>query len=198
MVIFFFLSLGLVAQTVLAQKTKTEKEVNQWKEGFIILKNGTQYFGDIRCFVKSGSLSDHIEFRKDRSDFSQIFLANTCQSVQWGDLELISLPNNTRKHRYDKLFCMTSFIGGKISLFFEPKFTKSSKPKSLRFILLKEGVYTTVTRANFKRTMSKLFADSSIWKQKSANKQWFSYANIHEVAKFYDDNFILVSTDYED
>ncbi|MFK7812702.1 MAG: hypothetical protein AB8B59_09425 [Maribacter sp.] len=197
MMIFLFLSLGVTTQNASGQDS-TKNGMHQWKEGFIILKDGARYFGEVRCFVRSGALSGQIEFRKDATDFSQTFLVNTCDFVQWGDLELTSLPNTTRKNPFDKLFCMTSFVGNTISLYFEPKFTKSSKPKSMRFIVLKEGVFTSVTKINFKRKMSSLFSGSAIWKQKATDKQWFSYANIYEVVKFYEDNIILVSTDFED
>lgn len=193
---FSLLSLGVFAQADSLQTT-TEKGIDQWKDGFIVLSNGKQYFGEIRCFVESGSLSEHVEFRKNAADFSQIFLADTCDAVQWGEFKLLSLPKNFRK-RYDKMFYMTMFMGNNIRVFFEPKFTKKSKPESVRFLILKEGVYTSVTKSKFKRTMNELLGDSAIWREKTNENQWFAYSNMFEVAKFYDNNMVLVSTDFED
>lgn len=71
-------------------QVKTEKKgITKWKDGCIKLSNGKQYFGEVCYFIVSGSLSEYIEFRKEASEFSQIFLADTCDAVKWGELGII-------------------------------------------------------------------------------------------------------------
>ncbi|MFS4493147.1 hypothetical protein [Maribacter sp. 2308TA10-17] len=194
---FSLFSLGILAQVDSLQQSVTEKGIEQWQDGLLVLSNGKQYFGQIKCVIKSGTLLEHIEFRKDATDFSQIFMAETCDEIQWGEFELISLPKDFKKP-LDKMFYLNMYQGNNIQVFFEPKFTKSSKPESLRFLVYKEGIYTSVTKAKFKRTTFDLFGDSALWRDKTIDKDWFKFSNMYEVAKFYDSNIVFVNTRFED
>ncbi len=191
------LSFGVSAQVDSLQQSTIENGIEQWQDGLMALSNGEQYFGQIRCEIKSGTLSEHIEFRRNASDFSQIFMAETCDAIQWGEFELISLPKDFKKP-LDKMFYLNMYLGNTIQVFFEPKFTESSKPESLRFLVYKEGIYTSVTKAKFKRTTFDLFGDSALWRDKTNDKDWFKFSNMYEVAKFYDSNIVFVNTRFED
>lgn len=189
--------LGIFAQIDSLRQSNVENGLEQWQDGLLTLSNGEQYFGQIRCTIKSGNLAEHIEFRKDSDDFPQIFMAETCDALQWGEFELISLPKDFKKP-LDKMFYLTMYIGNNIQVFIEPKFTKSSKPESVRFLVYKEGIHTSVTKAKFKRTTYDLFGDSALWRDKTNDKDWFKFSNMYEVAKFYDSNIVFVKTDFED
>jgi len=191
------LSFGIFAQVDSLKESNGEKGIEEWQNGLMALSNGEQYFGQIRCFIKSGTLSEHVEFRRDATDFSQIFMAETCDALKWGEFELISLPKDFKKP-LDKMFYLNMYLGNNIQVFFEPKFTKSSKPESLRFLVYKEGLYTSVTKAKFKRTTFDLFGDSALWRDKTNDKDWFKFSNMYEIAKFYDSNIVFVKTDFED
>jgi len=105
---FLCISFGITAQTDLMKLVITEKGNEQWKDRIMVLSNGKSNFDQIKCVIKSGTLSEHLEFRRDATDFSQIIMAETCDALQWGEFELISLPKNFKKP-LDKMFYLNIY-----------------------------------------------------------------------------------------